>query len=300
MICGENMHIGEKIKRLRVAKLMTQSELVGGEITRNMLSRIENGAAQPSMATIKYIAERLNVSPGFLLADENDEMLYFKSAEMGNIKKAYSNRDYALCREMCKNSEWSDDELVFILAESTSHVAIDEFYHGNLRLAAEIFDEAIEYCSQTVYDTAIIEARIKCYFDYLSFISPTLDSNDTAIENDRLPLVRESFCVYSYIFLYGESRGYQNIPLLGSALELLAGTSYEKHIRAKLSIEKKSYDEGYEELHSLLFNDDWEFPEPMLYFVLDDIELCCKEIGDFKGAYDFSKNKIELMQKLLS
>ena len=48
------MHIGEKIKRLRTAKLMTQSELVGREITRNMLSRIENGAAQPSMATVKY------------------------------------------------------------------------------------------------------------------------------------------------------------------------------------------------------------------------------------------------------
>ena len=53
------MQIGEKIKKLRTAKLMTQSELVGGEITRNMLSRIENGAAQPSMATVKYIAERL-------------------------------------------------------------------------------------------------------------------------------------------------------------------------------------------------------------------------------------------------
>ena len=81
------MQIGEKIKRLRCAKLMTQSELVGGEITRNMLSRIENGAAQPSMATVKYIAERLNVSAGFLLADEDDEILYFKSAEIGNIKK---------------------------------------------------------------------------------------------------------------------------------------------------------------------------------------------------------------------
>ena len=299
MIYEENMHIGEKIKRLRVAKLMTQSELVGGEITRNMLSRIENGAAQPSMATIKYIAERLNVSAGFLLADEDDEMLYFKSAEIGNIKKAYSNKDYALCCEMCKNSEWRDDELMLILAESTAYVAIDEFYHGNLRSAAEIFDEAIEYCSQTVYDTSAIEARVKCYFDYMSFISPTLDSNDAAVDNDRLPLVREGFCVYSYIFLYGESRGYKSIPLLDSALDLLEGTAYEKHIQAKLLIEDQRYNEGYDELHSLLFNDRCEFPEPMLYFVLADIELCCKEIGDFKGAYDFSKNKIELMQKLL-
>ena len=83
---GGNMNIGEKIKRIRTAKLMTQRELAGGEITRNMLSRIENGAAQPSMSTVRYIAERLNVSPGFLLAGEEDEWLYFKSNEMNNIK----------------------------------------------------------------------------------------------------------------------------------------------------------------------------------------------------------------------
>ena len=51
------MEIGEKIKKIRTAKLMTQSELAGTEITRNMLSQIENGSAQPSMATVLYIAQ---------------------------------------------------------------------------------------------------------------------------------------------------------------------------------------------------------------------------------------------------
>ena len=40
------MEIGEKIKRLRSAKLMTQAELAGDHITRNMLSCIENGVAR--------------------------------------------------------------------------------------------------------------------------------------------------------------------------------------------------------------------------------------------------------------
>ena len=43
------MNIGKKIKKLRTSKLMTQSELAGSEITRNMLSRIENDAASPSL-----------------------------------------------------------------------------------------------------------------------------------------------------------------------------------------------------------------------------------------------------------
>ena len=294
------MQIGEKIKRLRTAKLMTQSELVGGEITRNMLSRIENGAAQPSMSTIKYIAERLNVSPGFLLADEGDEILYFKSAEISNIKKAYANKDYALCRQMCQNSEWSDDELMLIFAESTARVAIEAFSHGNLRHASELFDEAIEYCSKTVYDTSLILSRVKCYFDYMSYISPTLDSNEIYGEADEFPIVKDAFCIYSYIFLSGVNEGYKNIPLIDKAIEYLGTSSYEMHIRAKLFIEEEKYQDGYEVLHRLLFNDNGELPEPMLYFVLGDIELCCKEIDDFKGAYDFSNSKIELMQKLLS
>ena len=294
------MQIGEKIKRLRTSKLMTQSELVGGEITRNMLSRIENGAAQPSMATVKYIAERLNVSAGFLLADEEDEILYFKSAEISNIKKAYSNKDYSLCREMCLNSEWSDDELMLILAESTEKVAIDEFSHGNLRRAAELFDEAVGYCKSTVYNTDMIMARITRYFEYMVHISPTLDSNELDGDENMLPFVRDSFCMYSYLFIKGEKDGYKELPMLEDALEFLGQSSYGIHIQAKLFVEQGRYREGYDALHLLLFSDNGELPEPMLYFVLGDIELCCKEIDDFKSAYDFSKSRIDLMQKLLS
>jgi transcriptional regulator with XRE-family HTH domain len=59
------MEIGSKIKKLRTAKLMTQAELAGPQITRNMLSQIENGSALPSLSTIVYIAERLNVPQVF-------------------------------------------------------------------------------------------------------------------------------------------------------------------------------------------------------------------------------------------
>ena len=92
------MNIGEKIKKLRSEKMMTQSELAGTEITRNMLSRIENGAAQPSLWTVRYIASRLNVSPGFLLSEGSDEEIYLKYNEITNIKKAYMTEDYRICR----------------------------------------------------------------------------------------------------------------------------------------------------------------------------------------------------------
>ena len=128
----------------------------------------------------------------------------------------------------------------------------------------------------------------------MSLISPTLYSNEC--DGDiNLPILMDGFCLYSYIFLCGEDSGYRAVPLLDKALEMLGKSSYGIHIRAKLLIEEGRYREGYEALHTLLFDDNGEFPEPMLYFVLGDIELCCKEIDDFKGAYDFSKSRIDLI-----
>ena len=61
--------IGARIKELRKSKNMTQSELAGESITRNMLSRIENGLALPSLQTLLYIADSLTVPVSVLLDD---------------------------------------------------------------------------------------------------------------------------------------------------------------------------------------------------------------------------------------
>jgi transcriptional regulator with XRE-family HTH domain len=80
------MNIGKKIRELRVAKLMTQSELVGNEITRNMLSRIESDKALPSLSTLLFLSERLGVSAGYILDEERTlyESIYKKLKETKN------------------------------------------------------------------------------------------------------------------------------------------------------------------------------------------------------------------------
>ena len=45
------MELGEKLRLTRLEAGLSQRALCGDEITRNMLSRIENGAARPSMKT---------------------------------------------------------------------------------------------------------------------------------------------------------------------------------------------------------------------------------------------------------
>ncbi|UKS61892.1 transcriptional regulator [Bacillus toyonensis] len=67
--------LGAKIKTLRKEKKLTQTDLAGSELTKSMLSQIENGKATPSMKTLQYIAEKLGCETSFLLEDDDVETI---------------------------------------------------------------------------------------------------------------------------------------------------------------------------------------------------------------------------------
>lgn len=53
---------------------MTQSEVVGDFITRNMLSQIESGTATPSVKTLEYLAETLDIPISELMPSTGSEL----------------------------------------------------------------------------------------------------------------------------------------------------------------------------------------------------------------------------------
>jgi transcriptional regulator with XRE-family HTH domain len=59
--------LGERIRKLRKQKKMTLEALAGSELTKGMLSLIENNKANPSMESLSYIAEQLEVELSDLL-----------------------------------------------------------------------------------------------------------------------------------------------------------------------------------------------------------------------------------------
>lgn len=63
------MELGEKLRLARLEAGLSQRQLCGGEITRNMLSQIENGSARPSMKTLRYLAARLGKPVSFFLEE---------------------------------------------------------------------------------------------------------------------------------------------------------------------------------------------------------------------------------------
>ena len=68
----DNAELGRRLKAARLAKKMTQSDVVGTFITRNMLSQIESGTATPSMKTLEYLAGVLEIPMDRLLSEVGD------------------------------------------------------------------------------------------------------------------------------------------------------------------------------------------------------------------------------------
>ena len=83
------MNIGAKIKNLRKQKGISQSELSGSVITRNMLSQIETGKAMPSLATLIYISSVLDTPIEYLVSDKEDAFPFLKNNAIDKIKKEF-------------------------------------------------------------------------------------------------------------------------------------------------------------------------------------------------------------------
>ena len=67
--------LGERIRKLRKQQKMTLEALAGTELTKGMLSLIENNKANPSMESLNYIAKQLGVEVTELLEEISGQEL---------------------------------------------------------------------------------------------------------------------------------------------------------------------------------------------------------------------------------
>jgi transcriptional regulator with XRE-family HTH domain len=298
------MNIGNKIKELRTEKMMTQSELAGGEITRNMLSQIENGVALPSLSTITYLAKKLGVPAGYLLSDGADEFIYKKTRVMQDVKRAYKDKNFSLCKEICATSfDEFDDEIELILTECCIGYAEEHLKAGKLHEACKLLDEALLHASKTIYSTVTQHNRVKILFCLLKDISPVLDSDVIDIDDEQDTLYPELFGdVFSkYISIISEGvtkdsheRVLRNVTDLTEHDKLFVA-----HLKAKQFIFSKEYKKAQHILSSIMDGDTP--PQRLLLFLCcSDMEKCCKEMEDFKGAYEFSINRLEILEHMLA
>jgi tetratricopeptide (TPR) repeat protein len=60
------LRLGDRLRQLRVAAGMTQTDLAGDRFSKEYVSQIERGKTRPTRETIQWLAERLGVDAGFL------------------------------------------------------------------------------------------------------------------------------------------------------------------------------------------------------------------------------------------
>src|SRR5437764_14092299 len=60
------LRLGERLRQLRVAAGMTQTELAGERFSKEYVSQIERGKTRPTRETVEWLAQRLGVDAGFL------------------------------------------------------------------------------------------------------------------------------------------------------------------------------------------------------------------------------------------
>ena len=65
--------LGERVRSLRIAAGLTQTELAGGRFSKEYISQIERGKTRPTDETVLWLAERLGVDPAFLAAGVSTE-----------------------------------------------------------------------------------------------------------------------------------------------------------------------------------------------------------------------------------
>ncbi len=58
--------LGDRLRQLRVAAGLTQSDLAGDRFSKEYVSQIERGKTRPTRETIEWLAARLGVDAGFL------------------------------------------------------------------------------------------------------------------------------------------------------------------------------------------------------------------------------------------
>ncbi len=155
------MTLGQKIKEARQERGMTQKQLVGDQITRNMLSKIENDSATPSVRTLEYLASRLGLPAGDLLGELRPGMDEIPDG-LSLMRSAYREGRYLDCmrlldedREAC-----ATDEGFLLRARSAAAAAREAMAAFDYEAAKQYADDADYYNKQGIYYAGDLDAEM--------------------------------------------------------------------------------------------------------------------------------------------
>jgi len=285
------MDVGNKIKKLRTYKNMTQSELADGIITRNMLSAIENSKALPSLTVLRMLADKLDVSCDVLLSDDElaIENTVLPEKKLPQIKKLFLGGSYREVVDLGHELEEYDNfEIKYILASSYLNLASESFYDAD-------YDKTLDYVkrSDRIFSSiGMKELSFQCNF--LERMSKKMSQEIVPTVNDCVENERTFVEIIFYLHI---------IRLIDSGLTDKAADVYDSlkftyepiryHINSRLAAAKFNIIHAKELLDELIDKKP-DLPLPFMKIIYNELEHYCTLTGDYKRAYECATEKTKL------
>ena len=261
------MKLGARIKQARLEAGLSQRELCGERITRNMLSQIEHGTASPSMQTLRYLAERLEKPISYFLEEAAvtpNQILMAKARQAysrGNGREAllaledYSGPDEAL--------DWEQGLLGFLCCLEQAEKDLTQ---GRGPVAEKLLSQTF------LYDSPYITPELRQRRDRLSFRLGKKNMPQSFPSLDEELLRRGEAAL-------GEGKPERARSLL-EATEVRDGNYY--YFSGKIFILQENYRaarDAFLEAESRGADCD------------GFLELCFRELGDYKNAYEYARRR---------
>lgn len=155
------MTLGQKIRDARLARGMTQKEVVGDYITRNMLSKIENDSAAPSVRTLEYLAGVLGLPTGYFL-DQAEVSDGSSPDGLNEARAAFRAKEWARCLRLLKadSTAGTTDEGYLLHARAGACAAREALEHGDAAAARELAETALYYNQEGMYYSPLLDTEL--------------------------------------------------------------------------------------------------------------------------------------------
>lgn len=259
------MELGEKLRQARLEAGLSQRQLCGEEITRNMLSQIEHGTASPSMKTLRFLAERLGKPVSFFLEDTavvspnldlmaSARRLYDagEPSQAALVLEGYQGPDPVFDRE--KGLLWALCQL-----DAAEEALRENKEHYALTLLQKAEGE-IAYCGAEIeHRRLLLLGRIRG--QKVSASLPSLDEELLLRAEEAL-----------------DAQAPERAARLLEAAEDHTTPRFF-YLRGRACLGQKAYAEAANCFHRA------EGTYPQAYSLL---EICYRELGDYKRAYEYA------------
>lgn len=262
------MELGQRLRQARLEKRLSQRQLCGDAITRNMLSQIENGSARPSMDTLSYLAARLGKPVSFFLEEESaavPNLSIIQQARLHYARKEWSQLLSQL--QQYQDGGLFDGERWLMQAVCLMELAAET---ENKAYAEKMLEEAAEAGKRTPYYTDEHERRRLLVLSEMTGTPQQLPGEDRAL------LLRASW-------MLKEGNYRQSQALLDSCTDQNSSRWHCLYGETAFALN------DFQTAISHYLQAQGDYPVRCC----EKLEQCYQAVGDYKMAYEYACKRRE-------